>query len=1212
MFGYSLNTELLGHNINMIMPEPISSEHDAILERFLARNYSSIMSTTRLVVGVDKSGALLPCNLNIRWADSSASRIIGVLAPFYSDDEQLMYDQDTGYVTYCTPEAYQLLQITREMLLAKEVQISKLFPHLSTDRAKTGREKQLRDQLLAQASEREGALIVVRQVKDGRMAVARLWMYSAKLAKKSAHFIRFSLKVDPEHLCGPMNVLGFTDAELRGEGVLLLEQEDMFSELVALRTANESKGGVLSSSQAVPLKRSGNTTTPGLSSKEIARIEGVQVSNIQDLQDRSGSSSKIATDFFGDQAGAGSVDEKKTLLSSKSALSSAQPDYSSPASMKINGPSPQLGSDEDEESNSEDSESDALTHLTVDDDEAADVVHGAFPSALAAEKAALATQRQLLTRLASSANLRAAGGMQESLVSGSTGVHTSHLHQPHFSYSGDSGAVPFKPMSGGGKTKAQLRLEMSISALGLGAPGAARREPNDVRSVATKTLGGGRGSGGDDKHSIVTGKSAGTDSTGASSGDSLDSSVGTMTNRNISLFLRDRADHTDKKLSRARKVAFVMTILMFGAWLALYMLTTAALEETDLSTDLLLLACHRYHVSLTIATNADELELCNMGMFNEASCNAARDRLGMNVRILEALEGTLYNERYLSANVQRHVYTPNVNFSRIVSGVPVYRTFNLREMAEVFISSGDRVVEAHISELNSTTFAPLYDLLNNGFSTVPTSFRAAIDFFKTELDAAYAGVWVWEIVIYGIVSVLCVLGAVFELAGPIKTSEADAHVLIMLFLSLPRAVLKAMQRRFSIALRNQGEEEEEEIVGGRERRAGRFDSEDDDNFSDTSGDTSLTSQTDEHYSNASSQYRDQASSVGGGSHHGPSQDANAAGSSTSAAKQGALARFRVSDLRQQSLRSMIRRQRIVMGLRICLMIGIILSYLIVSIYEANESYQLTLKTSDDLQSSTERQSSLVVSRYHIRRFMIDAPASSLEAGLNRLDRAMEYNRAVLYGNSTLGLTGDPDPTQLQFQFRNGCADISLDVLPEVVRQDFAKHCATYRGGMNVKGAQETFLTTIVFAQQLATESFSNVLAASLNNPNVTVPYPVTSDFFLTARELLEEYQVMSRVYAEPMMLYATHLYRIDAEQNMIAYTAFRQSFIIGACIVLFFAHIFIFNPIFSQLFERFKSSAAMLLMFPPDVVMKVPHVAKFVQEYNRRSGGTDDEADPLK
>ena len=80
MFGYT-ETEVIGNNISMLMPEPDMSAHDGYMQRYLTTNLARVVGIEREVVAMHKCGQTFPISLSVNEMISNDGHFfVGIVA----------------------------------------------------------------------------------------------------------------------------------------------------------------------------------------------------------------------------------------------------------------------------------------------------------------------------------------------------------------------------------------------------------------------------------------------------------------------------------------------------------------------------------------------------------------------------------------------------------------------------------------------------------------------------------------------------------------------------------------------------------------------------------------------------------------------------------------------------------------------------------------------------------------------------------------------------------------------------------------------------------------------------------------------------------------------------------------------------------------------------------------------------------------------------
>ena len=138
VFGFTKG-ELIGHNVNALMPEPYRSRHDGYLRHHLETGERKIIGIGRQVMARRKSGAIFPAHLSVSaFEDEGRRYFTGIIhdlsdqpgsdvlreqtllhAIFNQLPDALLIVDPAGKITLCSPAVTRVFGYTPEELIGR-------------------------------------------------------------------------------------------------------------------------------------------------------------------------------------------------------------------------------------------------------------------------------------------------------------------------------------------------------------------------------------------------------------------------------------------------------------------------------------------------------------------------------------------------------------------------------------------------------------------------------------------------------------------------------------------------------------------------------------------------------------------------------------------------------------------------------------------------------------------------------------------------------------------------------------------------------------------------------------------------------------------------------------------------------------------------------------------------------------------------------------
>jgi PAS domain S-box-containing protein len=129
LFGFSL-AELIGANVNILMPPAFGKHHDAYIARFMASGVAHVIDKSRFVTGRRKDGNSIELKLSLSVLKLAKSTLfVGLLEPVHSNVVKIECDKN-GKITACSSSVMRWFGYSKRQLIGVEnVRILCSEPH---------------------------------------------------------------------------------------------------------------------------------------------------------------------------------------------------------------------------------------------------------------------------------------------------------------------------------------------------------------------------------------------------------------------------------------------------------------------------------------------------------------------------------------------------------------------------------------------------------------------------------------------------------------------------------------------------------------------------------------------------------------------------------------------------------------------------------------------------------------------------------------------------------------------------------------------------------------------------------------------------------------------------------------------------------------------------------------------------------------------------
>ena len=130
LFGFS-KTEVIGHSINLLMPDIFAKRHDEFMEKFFMSGYQQVFNTETLLFGVRRNRNCFYMKMVIKQMPNLSEGIqyVGMIRQMNEDHEYILTDS-RGVINSMTTKISSVLGMSGRRLQEEEINIQILAPDL--------------------------------------------------------------------------------------------------------------------------------------------------------------------------------------------------------------------------------------------------------------------------------------------------------------------------------------------------------------------------------------------------------------------------------------------------------------------------------------------------------------------------------------------------------------------------------------------------------------------------------------------------------------------------------------------------------------------------------------------------------------------------------------------------------------------------------------------------------------------------------------------------------------------------------------------------------------------------------------------------------------------------------------------------------------------------------------------------------------------------